>query len=433
MRPFRPTTPSKGENNLPKAKMARPFVPPPLTPAKVEPSVRPELTFQNKFTALADFPRLPCPTQPKPTKLLCPPQPKLINLRPTKPPSQEASSSSVQTKASYAMKTPESFAQAVNPELTKTVPTKIIPKEESFEFVASQVLPLMALNKEYESIDIGTLIKPCYTDFNYVDTENPLKTRRFYEAILIDTDSIEIEHSRDANNYIQYSRFTIKKILDPFEWFADHLHTPIALTMAHKPQTYNWYDYKAAWMNFIYLRPRHTWFVKYSSSITKTTIPRWFYEWWNLFGGIEKILPQQFLNKFEEFQIKEQITTLPEHIKLCKYFIQRRISYIISWNFSKANIERIQYLCKQVQVKGWVPKQPNIKAQEKTRSSSKKLSKAALKQKLKNAMDNLDDYDEDQIMMMIEDAASTESSSEDNGDMCNPKGLALAYMEPNYE
>ncbi|KAG5569828.1 hypothetical protein H5410_059594 [Solanum commersonii] len=128
--------------------------------------------------------------------------------------------------------------------------------------------------------------------------------------------------------------------------------------MAHRSQTYNWYDYKAAWMNFLYLRQRHTWFVKYSSSITTATILRWFYEWWNLFGGIEKILPQQFLNR-----------------------------------------------------------QSNAKVQEKARSSSKKLSKATLKQKLKEAMDNLDDYDEDQIMKMIEDAASTESSSEDSGDI----------------
>ncbi|KAH0743047.1 hypothetical protein KY290_031040 [Solanum tuberosum] len=347
MRPFRPNTPSKEGNDLLRAKMARPFAPPPLTPAKTEPFVRPVLTFQNKFTALADFPRLPSPTQAKLPKLICPPQPKMINLRPMRPTIQEASSSSVQTKASYAMKTPESFAQAVNPELTKTIPTKPIPKEETFEFTISQILPLMALNKE--------------------------------------------------------------------------------------PQTYNWYDYKAAWMNFLYLRPRHTWFVKYSSNITKATIPRWFYEWWNLFGGIEKILPQQFLNRYEEFQTKEEITTLPEHIKLCKYFIQKRISYIISWNFSKDTIERIQYLCKQVQVKGWVPKQPNVKAKDKAGPSPKKLSKAALKQKLKEAMDNIDKYDEVQIMKMIEDAASTESSSEDNGDMRNPKGLALAYMEPNYE
>ena len=93
-------------------------------------------------------------------------------------------------------------------------------------------------------MDINSMIKPCYRDKNYVVNENPLKTRRFYEAIL--TDSIENKHSKDANNYIQYSIFTIKKILDPFEWFADHLHTSIALTMAHKPHTYNWYDYKAA-------------------------------------------------------------------------------------------------------------------------------------------------------------------------------------------
>ena len=38
-----------------------------------------------------------------------------------------------------------------------------------------------------------------------------------------------------------------------------------------------------------------------------TIIPRWLYEWWNFFGGTEKILPQQFLNRFEEFQTKEQL------------------------------------------------------------------------------------------------------------------------------
>ncbi|KAH0746150.1 hypothetical protein KY285_007807 [Solanum tuberosum] len=99
-------------------------------------------------------------------------------------------------------------------------------------------------------------------------------------------------------------------------------------------------------------------------------------------------------------------------------------------NFSKNEIDRIQYLCKQIQVKGWVPKQPNPKFQSHKASSSSKIpSKAELKQKLKNALDNLDKYDEEQIMKMIEDAASTEISNYDNGDMCKPKGLALAYMD----
>ncbi|KAH0692699.1 hypothetical protein KY290_020825 [Solanum tuberosum] len=283
MRTFKPTTPSKGEN-LPKAKMAKPFIHPPLALTKVEIDQRPEMPFHNKFTAQADYPRLPCP-----------PLPKLINLRPTKPFDKGASSSSsIKTKESYAMKAPKTFAQAGNLELTKTILRTPNPKEETFDFVISQLLPIMALNKEYDSVDTGNLIKPCYTDSNFVETDNPLKTRRFYEVFLIDTDSIEIEHSKDENNptIIKYSRFTIKKILDPFEWFADHLHTPITLSVTHRPQTYNWYDYKSAWMNFLYLRPRHTWFVKYSPSITKAIIPRWFYKWWNLFGGNKEILPQ---------------------------------------------------------------------------------------------------------------------------------------------
>ena len=144
------------------------------------------------------------------------------------------------------MKAPETFAQAVNPELTKTISSKLNQKEEFFDFQVSQILPLMALSKEISNMDVDLLTKPCYTDFNYVDTDNPLKTMRYFEAILVDTESVDIEHCKDANNQIMYSRITIKRILEPTEWFADHLHTPIALTMTHRPQTYNWYDYKAA-------------------------------------------------------------------------------------------------------------------------------------------------------------------------------------------
>ncbi|KAH0674698.1 hypothetical protein KY290_019443 [Solanum tuberosum] len=39
----------------------------------------------------------------------------------------------------------------------------------------------------------------------------------------------------------------------------------------------------------------------------------------------------------------------------------------------------------------------------------------------------MEKYDEHQIMKMIEDAASTESSSEDNGDICDPKGTSDEY------
>lgn len=61
------------------------------------------------------------------------------------------------------------------------------------------------------------------------------------------------------------------------------------------------------------------------------------------------------------------------------------------------------------------------------------MSKTVLKQKLKEAMDNIEDYSEEQILRMIKDAASTESDTDDKRDMCNPQVLALAYMDPDYE
>lgn len=59
--------------------------------------------------------------------------------------------------------------------------------------------------------------------------EDPLKTQRNYEFILPEIDSVKMEHIFDENNSdsIQYSKFTIKRILSSFEWFEDHLHTPI--------------------------------------------------------------------------------------------------------------------------------------------------------------------------------------------------------------
>lgn len=109
------------------------------------------------------------------------------------------------------------------------------------------------------------------------------------------------------------------------------------------------------------------------------------------------------------------------------------MSYIITCNFSKNDIDHIQYLCKQVQVNGWVPKQPTKLISEKVQTSSRKLSKTILKQRLMEAMDNIDDYSKNQIMKMIKDAASTESDTNDNGYMCSPQGLALAYTDPDYE
>lgn len=409
-------------------------------------AIRPSLNSHNQYSALASLPPInpnfgltpfpPLPSSTSSSNLLVMKKPFSREAEPcSQSPSGMPRYSSPQTKDSYTMKAPQSFKEAVTP-ITATPKKQAI--KENFEVVSLQVIPILALDKEYENYEVKHLVKPLYTNRNYIETDSSIKTRKYYEFILVDTGSIEIEHklSNDADpDSIAYSKFTIKKILTPFEWQVDHLHTPINLSREHRPQTYNWHDYKAAWFNFLFLRPTtHTWFVKYSLEISKSIIPRWFYEWWNYFGGNKTVLPKSFLDKFDQFQIDNDISSLPEHIKLCKYFIQKRISYIISWTFTISEFDRIKYLSKEVLIKGWspAPKTQSPTAQVVSKKSPEKsTSKSDLKKRLQKALSEIEsDPDEEEIMKLLDEASS--SQSDDNGDMLKPRALAQSYLDPFY-
>lgn len=132
------------------------------------------------------------------------------------------------------MKTPDSYAKAVDPNLLR-----LSKEREVFEFITLQVTLFFSLEKDYKNYDIKSLLRPLFTDENYVESDNPLKSRRYYEFILVDTGSIEIEHqlkNEQDPSSICYSKFTIKLFLSPFTWLADHLHTPIVLSREHKPK-----------------------------------------------------------------------------------------------------------------------------------------------------------------------------------------------------
>ena len=349
---------------------------------------------------------------------------------------QSASSSQgkILTSDDYKMKTPESFAQAVNPNAS-------LPKEEvqqatpeEFAIISKTEIPVLALDKEFENWKVEELLKPCYTNHNYIETDDPIKTRRYFEFILTDTGSLTIEHKlKDPKDpySIEFSKFTINKVISPFEWMTDHLHTPMLLSKQHRPQVYNYYNYEQAWYNFMYVRPRtHTWFVKYSEQFSRSIIPRWFYDWWKRFGGNEFTMPKNFRKNYESFQFEKGISTLPEHIKLCKYYVNRRISYILSWTFDITEVHRIKHLTKTIKIKGWVPKDKPSKGKQVASTSGSqqgsKESKAELKQKLLQALNRLEDTNPLEIQTLLE---SSSSSSNDNGDMLDPQGIAQAYLD----
>ncbi|KAK4716306.1 hypothetical protein R3W88_014644 [Solanum pinnatisectum] len=359
-------------------------------------AIRPSLNSPNKFSALASLPPInpsqvisPFPSLPPSASSSSPLILKKPFLKESEPcsfsPSGKPRFSSPQTKDSYTMKAPESFKEAVSPSSNKSK------EREVFDIVTLQVNPILALDKEFEGYEVKHLLKPCYTNRNYVDTENPLKTRKYYEFILVDTGSIEVEHklSHDSDpDSIAYSKFTIKRVFSPFDWIVDHLHTPVNLSREHRPQTYNWYDYKNAWFNFLYLRPTtHTWFVKYSPKFSKSVIPRWFYEWWNCFGGNQKFRYLTGLNISQKRYSSKDGLQLPEGIQ----------------RFSTAST-----------------------------SGKRSSSKNDLKKRLQKALSDLDEdkSNEETALQLLEEASS---QSDDNGDMLRPKALALSYLDPFYD
>ena len=80
--------------------------------------------------------------------------------------------------------------------------------------ISIQVFPTLALDKEYESYEIKHLFKPVHTNRSYVETDNSLKTSRYFELILVDTGSVEIERKRISSLDIeQLTELTILLLL----------------------------------------------------------------------------------------------------------------------------------------------------------------------------------------------------------------------------
>ena len=64
-------------------------------------------------------------------------------------------------------------------------------------------------------LELNKFVKATFLPNCYHILDSPLKTRQFYELILIDSKSVEIEHIPDKNtpNFIAYSKCRILKVL----------------------------------------------------------------------------------------------------------------------------------------------------------------------------------------------------------------------------
>ena len=148
-------------------------------------------------------------------------------------------------------------------------------------------------------------VKYFHENFHYPSSDL-LKTREFYETILVETSSIKIKHNVDKYNNLDltFSTCHIFKILTVKQWdgnpnFSREFSKP------SKPRFFNYWDYQRAWFNAFLIQNKdfhHSWMFYFPSKHQLPSFPFWFHNWWTYFGSTIKILPKLILDGFKLFK-----------------------------------------------------------------------------------------------------------------------------------
>ncbi|KAH1162250.1 hypothetical protein GYH30_000938 [Glycine max] len=167
------------------------------------------------------------------------------------------------------------------------------------------------------------------------------KTRKFYEFILIDTNSVSIKHFKDPKdpNLNTHSTIQILKVMQP-RHYGSNLNQPKKFSAPFDPAGYNYWDYIDAWTNVFWHQNskfKHSWLIYFKNN-TAYNFPNWFLQWWNYFGPIPQIFPEEVQQGFEQFNklYNSKESRIPADLK---YFSSFALSWIFSWQYRYGKTE----------------------------------------------------------------------------------------------
>ncbi|KAH1189767.1 hypothetical protein GmHk_20G057478 [Glycine max] len=167
------------------------------------------------------------------------------------------------------------------------------------------------------------------------------KTRKFYEFILIDTNSVSIKHFKDPKdpNLNTHSTIQILKVIQP-RHYGSNLNQPKKFSAPFDPAGYNYWDYIDAWTNVFWHQNskfKHSWLIYFKNN-TAYNFPNWFLQWWNYFEPIPQILPEEVQQGFEQFNklYNSKESRIPTDLK---YFSSFALSWIFSWQYRYGKTE----------------------------------------------------------------------------------------------
>ena len=190
---------------------------------------------------------------------------------------------------------------------------------------------------DHKSVSGSFELQKIFQKEKYFISNDIYKTCRFYEFILVDTESIQVSHVKNPEGTdIAYSKCKILKIISEKDWEQSPF-THKRLSQNFVPQTFDYIDYKDAWFNTFYVRPSsHSWFFNWGEKI-QTTFPNWFQEWWLFLGAIQNIFCPEIRKSFDYFKANcESFFPLGNSYSL-SFCSQFRIPWILCWEFTSHN------------------------------------------------------------------------------------------------
>nr|KYP42606.1 hypothetical protein KK1_035976 [Cajanus cajan] len=159
------------------------------------------------------------------------------------------------------------------------------------------------------------------------------KMRKFYEFIMVDSKSVSIKHNFDKsdNQLITHSTLQILKVLT-FKDFETNPNQVKKISQPFDSIGYNYWDYINAWTNVFWFQNknhRHSWLIYFKKNV-RYFFPQWFVEWWEFFGPIQNILPQDIKEGYNQFKSRFEEGNSPFHSSL-HFFSKFSLAWILAW------------------------------------------------------------------------------------------------------
>ncbi|GJW17833.1 hypothetical protein Tco_0025269 [Tanacetum coccineum] len=181
--------------------------------------------------------------------------------------------------------------------------------------------------------------------------KNDFQTRQYYEAILLDSGSVQICHnySKTEPEKIEFSKVKIIKVISLKEW-GNRFFTNRTLSCYPDYPAYNYHDYMEAWDKTFLLKAHFHFAGKFSLDYQK-----WFVKWFKSIGQIPKSFPTKVLegyNQYKNMFLQEGVPSFEYTLQFLAIF---KLPWILSFTHKKKEAEGTSppLLIRQFSVKWW--------------------------------------------------------------------------------